>query len=337
MREALRGRDRTSDHAAMALVSPPRRLPPARHLPTLRRALLAWHRKHGLRAPWRASGDAYQVLVAAVMAQQTQMSRVLLKFDEFIAAFPTADALARAPAADVLRRWELLGYNLRALRLHRAAKLIVRKGGFPRAAAELERIEGIGPFTAAIVASFAFGEPAPAIDTNVRRVLARLLGDASAQLPERALLPAAERLMSRRAPARWNQAMMDLGALVCTSRSPKCDVCPLARWCRARSLFAKGTRRVAEGRVHYDGSDRLKPVPQKEREPPFHGSRRYYRGLIVQALRELPPGASLSPSELSERLPGRDGLDETELAELIASLQRDGLVRTGRGGRLRLP
>jgi hypothetical protein len=136
----------------MASVSSRSRLPPARHLPALRRALLAWHRTHGLRAPWRASGDAYEVLVAAVMAQQTQMSRVLPKFDEFVAAFPTVEALAHAPAGEVLRRWAPLGYNLRALRLHRAAKLIVRRGGFPRAAAELERIEGIGPFTAAIIA-----------------------------------------------------------------------------------------------------------------------------------------------------------------------------------------
>jgi A/G-specific adenine glycosylase len=304
-------------------------------LPALRASLLAWHRRHGQHAPWRESGDPYHALVAAVMAQQTQMSRVLPKFDEFVAAFPTVEALARAPAADVLRRWAPLGYNMRALRLHRAAKLIVRRGGFPRAAAELEQIEGIGPFTAAIIASFAFGEPAPAIDTNVRRVLARLLGDPSAQLPERALLPAAEQLMSRRAPARWNQAMMDLGGLVCTSRSPKCDVCPLARWCRARPAFA--TKRVAEGRAQYTSSDRLKPVPQKRREPPFRGSRRYYRGRIVQALRELPPGASLSPDKLVERLGRRDGLDETKLGELIQSLRRDGLVRVLRGGRLRLP
>jgi len=110
-------------------------------------------------------------------------------------------------------------------------------------------------------------------------------------------------------------------------------VCPLARWCRARPAFA--TKRVAETRARYR-TDRRKPVLQKQ-VPPFHGSRRYYRGRIVQALRELPPGASLSPSELRDRLPGRDGLGETKLAELIASLRRDGLVRTGRGGRLRLP
>ncbi len=292
-------------------------------LPALRRTLLSWHRKHGLHAPWRTSGDAYQALVAAVMAQQTQMSRVLPKFDEFIAAFPTANALGRAPAAAVLRRWEPLGYNLRALRLHRAAKLIVREGGFPRAAAELQRIDGIGPFTAAIIASFAFAEPAPAIDTNVRRVLARLLGDAEAQLADRALLSAAQRLISRRAPGRWNQAMMDLGGTVCTSRSPRCHICPLARWCRARPAFKK--KRVADRRTPY------------RKQPPFHNSSRYYRGRIVQALRELPLGASSSPGELIARLPHRDGLDETKLAGLIASLRCDGLLRVGRSGRLRLP
>lgn len=305
----------------------------------LRRDLLAWHRRHPSiegRAPWRSSGDPYQVLVAAVMAQQTQMSRVLLKFDEFVAAYPTVEALARAPAGEVLRRWAPLGYNLRALRLHRAAQRIAAMGGFPRTAAELERIDGIGPFTAAIIASFAFGEPAAAIDTNVRRVLARLRGDVDVTLSERALRPAAERLLSHRAPGRWNQAMMDLGGLVCTPRSPRCDVCPLARWCRARPLLMRTARRVAEPRSAY----------RPKREPPFAGSRRYYRGRIVQVLRQLPPGASLSLSELLDRLgrqvgrpsaPGGDGVDEPTLRELIEALRSDRLVRVARGGRVRLP
>jgi A/G-specific adenine glycosylase len=303
-------------------------------LPALRASLLAWHRRHGQHAPWRESGDPYHALVAAVMAQQTQMSRVLPKFDEFVAAFPTVEALAAASTAEVLRRWAPLGYNMRALRLQRAAKLIARRGGFPRGAAELQQIDGIGPFTAAIIASFAFGEPAPAIDTNVRRVLARLFGAGDA-LSDRVLLPAAETLISRRAPARWNQAIMDLGGTVCASRAPKCGVCPLARWCRSRRRFVKPLRHAGERRASYR-IDRLKPVPQK-REPPFHGSRRYYRGRFVQALRELPRGASLAPQELFDTLPHRDGLDETALTEIIASLQRDGLVRVLRSGRLRLP
>lgn len=299
---------------------------PEDDIPSLRSALLAWHRRNGLRAPWRTTGDPYHVLVAATMAQQTQMSRVLLKYDEFLEAFPTVEALARARTATVLRVWGGLGYNLRALRLHRAAKLVVRSGGFPQTAEGLERIEGIGPFTASIISSFAFREPAPAIDTNIRRVLARLAGDAEGRTPDRALLPLAHKLMSRRAPGRWNQTMMDLGGRVCTARAPKCDRCPIARWCRARPLFASGRapKRVSERRASYRA------------EPPYEGSRRYYRGRVVEALRALPGGRSLSQKELLARI-GRDGLDAKTLDELIVSLQRDGLVRVTADGRVRLP
>lgn len=291
-------------------------------LPPLRRSLLAWHRRHALEAPWRSSGDPYHVLVAAVMAQQTQISRVLLKFDDFIAAFPTVQALAKARTARVLRMWAGLGYNMRGLRLHRAAKRIVREGGFPRTAAGLVQIEGIGPFTAAIVASFAFGERSAAVDTNVVRVVHRLL-----DIDERpaAIQQAAQALMAPRATGRWNQAMMDLGARVCTSRKPRCDVCPLARWCRTRPQLEREGKRVTErGTAH-------------RTQEPFRRSRRYYRGRIVQALRELPAGASISRRALLARLPDRDGIDATKLRELIDALRRDGLVRVGAGGRMRLP
>ena len=287
--------------------------------PQLRSALLAWHRRNALRAPWRETGDPYHVLVAAVMAQQTQMSPDLLQFDEFISAFPTIERLAGARTARVLRVWEGLGYNLRALRLHRAAKLIVRRGGFPRTAAELQQIEGIGPFTAAIISSFAFREPVAAVDTNVRRVIARLSGDVDVTLTDRDVQPAADVLISRRAPARWNQAIMDLGGRVCVSRSPKCDVCPIARWCRSRAAFDKSPRKVAERRASY------KPQPK------FEGSRRYHRGRIVQALRELPEGRSLSPQQLGNKL----GIDN--IAELLDVLERDGLIRRLPIGRVRLP
>jgi A/G-specific adenine glycosylase len=255
-------------------------------------------------------------LVAAVMAQQTQMARVLPKFAEFIAAYPTVDALAAAPIADVLRRWAPLGYNLRALRLHRAAQRIVASGGFPRTAAELARIQGIGPFTAAIVASFALGERVAAVDTNVRRVLARLTGDASGSLSDAALRSAAERLLSRRAPGRWNQAMMDLGATVCSARAPQCG------WCAFRP---SGRASAQQARAEQRG------------QPPFRRSRRYYRGRIVQALRELPPQRSLTPQQLFNRLEGRDGLSRAGLRGLVAALRRDGLVRVLPSGRVRLP
>ena len=300
------------------------RLPSGEDLPPIRRALLGWHRRHGLQAPWRTSGDAYQVLVAAVMAQQTQMSRVLPKYDEFVRAFPTVESLARASTAKVLRAWEGMGYNMRALRLHRAAKRTVREGAFPRTAAALQQIEGIGPFTAAIISSFAFGEPAAAIDTNVERVLRRLGGDIDARAPARALTPAADAMMARRAPGRWNQAMMDLGGTVCTARAPKCGACPIARWCRARAHLA---RRAAGPRAGY----------RARHEAPFRGSRRYYRGRIVQALRELPAGGSMSTTKLHTSLPHCDALDEARFREIVRSLRRDGLVRVDSRGQVRLP
>lgn len=312
-------------------------------LPVLRSALLAWHRTRGLHAPWRESGDPYHVLVAAVMAQQTQMSRVLPKFDEFVAAFPTVDALAAASTASVLRAWAPLGYNMRALRLHKAAQRIVSMDGWPRTADELQQIEGIGPFSAAIIASFAFGQPTAAIDVNVVRVLSRLAGEVDAPLPDRSLQSMAGELCSQRSPARWNQAMMDLGAAVCTARKPKCDVCPIARWCRARPLFAgPPLHRVAETRAAY------------RTQAPFAGSTRYYRGRIVQALRDLPPGDSMTTRQLLAHLQlagsapatspsaGRasarqdNSLDTTQFRSLLVALRRDGLLRIDRA-RVRLP
>ncbi len=307
----------------------------------MRAALLAWHRKHGMQAPWRESGDPYQVLVAAVMAQQTQMSRVLPKYGEFTEAFPTIDALASASTAQVLRAWAPLGYNIRALRLHKAAQRIVSMDGWPRTAGELQQIDGIGPFTAAIIASFAFGQPAAAIDVNVVRVLSRLSGSIE-PLPERALVPLADALCSPRSPARWNQAMMDLGAVVCTSRKPKCDICPLAGWCEARPLFVQSDLTPSpfpKGKGNMDSHELRRAAEERAQyktKSAFAGSTRYYRGRIVQALRELDGGESLTVRQLLTRIPERDGLHSAGLRSLLAALQRDGLVRVERG-RVRLP
>jgi A/G-specific adenine glycosylase len=197
-------------------------------------------------------------------------------------------------------------------------------GAWPRTAPELQKIEGIGPFTAAIIASFAFGEVSAAIDVNVIRVLSRLSGSVE-MLPERSLTALADKLCSPRSPARWNQAMMDLGAVVCTSRKPKCDACPIARWCRARPLFAGAPATlVAEDRLAY----RTKPA--------FAGSTRYYRGRIVQVLRELPEGRSLTTRQLLDCIDGRGSLDIGQLRVLVDALRRDGLVQLERG-RVRLP
>jgi len=293
-------------------------------LSRIQRALLRWHDAHALPAPWRDAGDPYACLVAAVMAQQTQMSRVLPAYERFIASFPTLDALAAAAPADVIRAWAGMGYNQRAVRLHRAARAIAA-GGWPRRAAALARIEGVGPFTAAIVASFAFGEASACVDTNVRRVLGRLAGDEA--IGGAALSALAREALPRHAPAAWNQALMDYGATVCAVR-PRCDRCAVTRWCASRERYARPA--VAEGRVSFA----RRPAA---REAPFAGSARYYRGRIVAALRELAPGSSLRIDALPSLIADGQAQPATgQVREWVAALERHGLAAVRRG-RVSLP
>jgi A/G-specific adenine glycosylase len=295
------------------------------HLPEIQRALLDWHASNALQAPWRASGDPYECLVAAVMAQQTQMSRVMPSYERFVAAFPTLESLATASAGDVIRVWAGMGYNQRAVRLHRAAREI-HASGWPRDAASLARIHGIGPFTAAIIASFAFGETAACVDTNVRRVLGRLAGDE--QISATQLQSLADASIAHDAPARWNQAVMDYGARVCGVR-PKCDECVVAAWCPSRERYAAPKPRVSDARGAYNA----KPRPAK-REAPFEGSTRWYRGRIVDALRTLPPGERIPLDDLGARMPanGHTRMARADLDALVRGLERDGLASVTGGG-----
>ncbi len=273
-----------------------------------------------MRAPWRESADPYHCLVAAVMAQQTQMSRVLVHYERFMAAFPSIDALAGASLAQVIRVWKGMGYNARAVRLHRAARVIARDG-WPRDARGLQQIEGVGPFTAAIIASFAFGEAVACVDTNVRRVLGRLAGNEDVSAAQ--MQDLAARVIATDAPARWNQAVMDFGAAICVPR-PKCDVCPLARWCASRVRF----------RAERQQPDR--PVRRRAAQP-FEGSARWYRGRIMDVLRDLPPGASIALSSLPRLLRNGHGQPGSpEVRDLASALERDGLAVIARG-RIALP
>jgi A/G-specific adenine glycosylase len=293
-------------------------------LPRIQRALLSWHERHGMQAPWRESGRPYECLVAAVMAQQTQMSRVAASYERFIAAFPTIESLAAATAGAVIRVWAGMGYNRRAVRLHDAAKHIVANG-WPRRAVDLARIDGIGPFTAAIVASFAFGERAACVDTNVRRVLGRLAGDEA--VGTRPMQTLADSAVASDEPARWNQALMDYGATVCTMR-PKCGECVIARWCASRSRYA--AHELGELRAAYRGR-------AAKSETPFVGSTRYYRGRIIDALRGLRPGDSIAMRSL--RMVIANGHAPPSLGEmrtLVLALERHGLA-VMRRGRVSLP
>jgi A/G-specific adenine glycosylase len=302
-----------------------------RGLPAVRRALLAWHREQGMHAPWRESGDPYEALVAAVMAQQTQMSRVTPSYERFMAAFPTIESLAQASLGDVIRVWAGMGYNQRAVRLHRAARRIAA-GGWPREAEALATIDGIGPFTAAIVASFAFGEPAACVDTNVRRVLGRLAGDE--QIDGRPLQRLADAVLAADQPARWNQALMDYGARVCVRR-PRCDECVVSRWCASRERYAgDGTplSMVADERAPFGRPKRPRPPAEK-----FEDSDRYYRGRIIDVLRGLAPGEMIPLDELAARI-SNGGLrrDAASVRALVEALQSQGLA-VFRGDRVALP
>jgi A/G-specific adenine glycosylase len=216
--------------------------PGSAELAALQDAVLAWYDAHGRDLPWRRTSDPYAILVSEVMAQQTQIARVIAYWERWMERWPTSAALAAASPAEVLAAWVGLGYNRRALRLREAAAVVARDG-WPPDAAGLRGLPGVGPYTAAAVASFAFGEPIAAVDTNVRRVAQRLRVDAQA-------------LQSPHRGADWNQAAMELGASFCTARSPRCGGCPAADWCPSRGLVATAAPVRRAGRERFEDSDR---------------------------------------------------------------------------------
>jgi A/G-specific adenine glycosylase len=246
-------------------------------------ALLRWYERGHRPLPWRATRDPYALLVSEVMLQQTQAVRVVAHYERWMRRFPTAAALAAAPAAEVLTEWSGLGYNRRALALQRAAAHVAERG-WPRDAAGLRALPGVGPYTAAAVASFAWDEPVAAVDTNVRRVLER--HDGVRRTPK-ALAARAGELLPRRRAATFNQAMMELGATVCAPRRPLCDGCPVRRTC------AGGESR---------------PVPRKRER--FEDTDRWLRGRIVAAALAGDPLPSAEPARLARLL---DALTEEGL------------------------
>jgi A/G-specific adenine glycosylase len=250
---------------AMARLTP-------RRVGRIQRALLGWYEEHASPFPWRESRNPYHALVAGVCSQQTQMSRVLPLWERWMAAFPTLDAAAQASTAEVLRVWAGAGYPKRALALRDTARrcLELHDGALPRDYNALLALPGVGPFTAAIVLCLGWADPAVAIDTNVVRVIGRLVhGDLqpAKETAPAAILEAAQRLLPRAESAHWNPALMDYGGRICTPR-PHCDVCVVARECAARPRFANG--------------ERATPV---RRQASFDGSDRQWRGRIMRALR----------------------------------------------------
>ena len=213
-------------------------LPPPASRQRFRRALLDWYRKHGRKLPWRETADPYHILVSEMMLQQTQVDRVVPKYHEWLEKYPSLGALAAAPEHDVRQTWRPLGYNVRPRRLHAIARESVERygGSLPSDEQTLLSFKGIGAYTAGAIRSFAFGQRAAIVDTNVARVLFRVFvgrGDAKAHAMRKHLWSVSEALVPRKHVFDFNQALMDLGALVCVARKPKCLMCPMRPDCAA--------------------------------------------------------------------------------------------------------
>jgi len=203
-----------------------------------RQRLLGWFDREQRRLPWRGQRDPYRILVSEIMLQQTRVAVVEERYKLFLRQFPTLERLARAREQTVLAAWSGLGYYRRARSLHDAAKTITENGVFPGTASQLRELPGVGRYTANAVASIAFGEPVPVVDGNVKRVLRRLFGDALAQ-HEDGYWDAAAKLLDQQRAGDFNQAMMELGALVCLPGQPVCGKCPVALQCVSRGAGAR--------------------------------------------------------------------------------------------------
>jgi len=207
----------------------------ARLIPPFQRRLLAWYKRHQRPLPWRRTSDPYKILVSEIMLQQTQVDRVIPKYRQFLRRYPTVKTLAKARTPELKKTWYPLGYNVRPLRLRKIAQQVLRKhdGKIPSTYDGLLAMDGIGRYTAGAVLSFAFQQDAPILDTNVARVLQRYFGLSAASATRRRLWELAEQVIPP-GKAYWiNQAMMDLGATVCTARRPKCTTCALRATCRS--------------------------------------------------------------------------------------------------------
>jgi A/G-specific adenine glycosylase len=296
----------------MAAMTDPRLLEDARA------RVLDWFGRAGRGLPWRATRDPYRVLVAEVLAQQTQAARAAAAWPRFLERFPDVAALAAATPAEVLRAWQGLGYNRRALALRATAQAVVERGGWPDTVEGLAALPGIGPYTARAVACFALELQVAPVDTNVARVLARALtgGDPS-QLGAAARQRLADAAMPPGRAWEWSSALMDVGALHCRPR-PRCEGCPLEARCRWRALGPAA------------------PAARVRRQEPFRASERRWRGAVVRALAAAPAG--LDTDELAMAVEAETaGRPAGWFEALLLRLEGEGLIARAADGRFHLP
>jgi A/G-specific adenine glycosylase len=263
--------------------------------PALRDAVLTWYADRARTLPFRGATDPYAILVSEAMAQQTQAARAGEAWTRFMARFPTVEVLAAAAPADVLRAWRGLGYNRRALDLWRAAGRIVGAfgGRVPSDLAALESLPGVGPYTARAVAALAFAMPVGAVDTNVRRVLGRILAGEVGVLAPAELQRLADAAVPPDRPGPWTHALMDVGATLCHPRRPECAACPARPWCRYASASAVAARTTRATRAKAGAGiepDVRVAASVREVQAPFRTTSRWLRGRILDRLRDAPNG-----------------------------------------------
>lgn len=248
--------------------------------PDARDAILGWYAEQGRPLAFRRTSDPYAILVSEAMAQQTQASRAATYWERFMEQFPTVDALAAATPAAVLRAWQGLGYDRRALALWRTARIVIAEhlGRMPSTVAELQALPGIGPYTARAVAALAFGVPVGAVDVNVRRVLGRIVAGDALVLPAPELQRIADDAVPSDRPGDWTHALMDVGATLCRPKAPRCEACPARPWCRQASQTA------AEETAARPSQRPRRPAPA------FSSTNRWLRGRILDRLRAAPDG-----------------------------------------------
>ncbi len=303
-------------------------------------SLLHWYDAEKRDLPWRMTNDAYAILVSEIMLQQTQVDRVLPKYKQFLAVFPTLVDLAAAPTANVISTWVPLGYNMRAVRLQAIARQVIAEyeGRIPDNIEELLTLKGIGRYTAGAIACFAYHKQVATVDTNIRRVLHRIflgLEHPEPKANDTQMLKLAEQVLPAGEAYNWNQALMDLGATICTSNNPQCMQCPLQRTCQAYSqmsqysLFPSGVvlrqmRRVAEKKTDYQSQ-------------PFTSTNRYFRGRIVDVLRSLPSDQRMTLTVLGPKINAEFSNDNLAwLEQIVKGLVKDGLLDYTEDG-VRLP
>jgi A/G-specific adenine glycosylase len=309
-------------------------------LATVHHLLLKWYAVQMRDLPWRSTHDPYAILVSEIMLQQTQVERVLPKYQQFLTTFPTLADLAGAPTSAVISSWVPLGYNMRAVRLQSIARQVIAEynGRIPDTIEDLLKLKGIGRYTAGAIACFAYHKQVATVDTNIRRVLHRVflgLEYPKPKINDTEMFTLAEQVLPAGKAYNWNQALMDLGATICTSNNPLCSDCPLQTTCTAytemsqHSLFPSGTvlgqlRKVAEKQSVYQTQ-------------PFTSTNRYFRGRIIDLLRTLPTSQRITLTELGYQIkPTFSNEDLPWLQNIVNGLAKDGLLDYADEG-VRLP